>query len=276
MQSSSTTEQQKYSAEQLAAANPEHPIVTIDLPSHGRSDRLTLSQRTEMVLGKSVAKVANSQAEAVVNYVGDNADQYIVTGDSLGAQLIPDFASKLGLLGLTPVLCVGFEMTGIDSYSSFGSAIKQYITNEGIGHQNYHTGKDNIKLDTAYERFKHELAAAGYDDALYSRFALWQRDPLFVASMFVRPPSSSESSWTALENALNDNPGMAVALVTGGLSKLCDQSLIKPKIAKFNKTYGERLVWDLWPHDSHSMSIAEQQPRAAAYTRARIKELKGV
>jgi len=265
MNSASTTESQKYTAYQYAAAFPENPVISIDLPSHGGSDRHTIVQRAERLIKKSGSLTAHAEAKAVHAYL-PNASEYIIIGDSFGAQLVPEFAIKIGELGLKPLLIMGFDMTGVNYFNTRKTFLRMNKARKS-GHSAYHDGEANGRLDEAFEDFCAEMNQLSSNERVYNPFHVGKRDPVFTLLSLLRSSTNSESGMNALEKSLKCNEDMIAAMVSGGLSKICNWKKIQGRVELMKQMYGDRLSWDVWPEDSHSMSIAPQQPRSAAFAK---------
>jgi hypothetical protein len=268
MNSSSTTGAQKYTSYQYAAAFPESPVITIDLPSHGYSDRHTVAQRTERIIKKSGSRTAAAEAEAVAAYM-DSSSEYIVSGDSFGAQLVPDFAIKLGELGVSPRLIFGFDMTGVNYFNTRQTFVKMNKARKA-GHSAYHRGAANERLDEAFDAFCEELDQFGENERVYNPFHVGKRDPVFTLLSVLRSATNGEAGMDALERSMELNDQMVAAMVSGGLSRICDWRKIEPRVDGLKQKFGDRFTWEVWPNDSHSMSIAPQQPRSIAFAKAVI------
>lgn len=265
MNSSSTTDAQKYIAYQYAAAFPENPVVAIDLPSHGQSDRNTLAQRYERLVEKSGSLTAHAQAEAIANRM-IASDEFIIIGDSFGAQLVPDVATKIGGMGLKPLAIIGFDMSGVNNFNTCKTFLRLNKARKQ-GHDAYHRGEANIALDNTFEDFCTELGKISLNEMFYSPFNIGKRDPLFTALTLLRPSTNSENGLEALEKSLELNDEMLAAMVSGGLSRICNWSLIKDKVINISEATNGRLDWQVWPNDSHSMSIAPQHPRSVKFAK---------
>lgn len=267
-----TTPDLKYTAYQFAAANPENPVLLVDVPAHGTSDRLTPAQRREIVLTKQVSLVAASQASAARTRLADTSE-IIVVGESAGARLSPDFAVKAGEIGLHPLVLIGFEMAGVDKRPSLACAAAFFIDGH-LAQKNYHQGSDNRKLDDAFEiGFRPELAKFGYHGEAYDLVEIFKKEPSYLGFLLARSPLADDGGFAALERALDTNQDMSASLVSAGLSKVSRWRKIKPQVDHLLTVYPSRVSWDLWPNDHHSMGIAPQQPRQAAFTRAVIDSL---
>jgi hypothetical protein len=64
---------------------------------------------------------------------------------------------------------------------------------------------------------------------------------------------------------MDENPRLEAAFVSAALSKVSHWRKVEPAIKAMRGRYPDRLRWDVWPNDSHSMGLSTQQPRHAAY-----------
>lgn len=270
--SSSATRQQKYVAYQLAAANPEHSVLMIDLFSHGYSDRFSSMQRAEMTRYKRLSRVGFSLASAVVAHSGASTD-YVIEGDSFGAQAAVELCRGMRQLGAKPKLLIGFDMTGTNKIPARTEIMKRFKSSSGHGNMAYHMGVGNRTLDQGYQEFSNELDKYGYQGPEYSWTTVPKRDPFFVAGILTRSPISSDMALQTLHEVLSEDEQLAVAMVSGGLSRVCNWNIISPKVLSLLSSFEDRITWEVSRNDSHSMGIAEQQPRSAAYLKAQIAHL---
>lgn len=265
--SASNGPEAKYAAYQYAAANPDHPVLLVDMPAHGLSDRATSEQRREIFLSRRLSRIASSQAVAVSNRL-PSASEVILLGDSLGGRVAPDVAIQAGRVGLKPVMLLGFDIAGVDERPSLGIA-KAFFVDEAKTQRNYRQGADNERLDKAYEvGFKQGLVK----DESYKLYSVYFKDLALIALIFARSPLASRSGFDSIEEALSVNPELLAAFVSGGLSKISRLAKIQHEIDQLTARQ-PRLTWDVWPNDSHSMGLAPQQPRFARYTQAKIATL---
>lgn len=268
----SNTPDQKYRAYQYAAANPEHPVVLIDLPSHGRSDNLTDAQRKEMLEEHRLSGVGAAQAQAVRGLLPD-IKQIVVPANSVGALVGADLARTSGELDMKPLLFVGFDMAGLEKRSSIGVAASYFIRESMRSQTHYRQNPDYHLLNDSYElRFKQELAKLEHDGG-FSMPDVFRHDPSFLSMIIADSPLASDGGVAALEKALDTNPQLSAILVVGGMSGICRWRKIAPTVLHMEAGYPDRLAHDIWWGDSHGMGLPAQQPRPAAYTKARVEKL---
>lgn len=266
----STKAQQQYTAYQYAASNPGNPILQIDLPSHGYSDRLSVRQRLELLSKKTLGAVAASQAVAIADFM-PNREEFVLVGDSVAGLLAMEVAIALKKLGLYTRAVLGYDPVGFSTRSDLSFHAGIFKARGQNRHRRYHEGAANQRLDKSYEAFKDELKAMGYPSKSYSPVDVYRKDPLLMPVMF-RSPLSSEAGYETLTTLMEDTAACA-AFVSGSLSQSCPYDKIHPRLIPIARKYEDRIRWDVWPGDSHSMGIAEQQPRFASYTGAVLKRL---
>lgn len=262
----------KYTAYQYAAYNPENPVILIDMPAHGQSDSLTAPQRRQIVRTGKVSGVASSQALAASSRLEESED-VVVVGESAGGMLASTFAIKMGKLGLKPLAIVGFEIAGVDKRPSLGLAAS-FLIDGHFMQRMYHKGPDNKRLDRAYELdFRQELARLGGESRSSSLMRIFRVEPTYMGFLVVRDPLASDGSFEDIEQAMDLNPDMKAAFVSGSLSRIGRWKKIEPQVDRLLLYYPGRLSWQTWLNDNHSMGIAAQQPRQAKYTRAVIDSI---
>lgn len=255
----SNTAEQLYELAQQAITLPNNPHVMLDMPGHGESDRLTSGQRLETLTTGKVSLIGYAHAEAVRNYF-PNAYAIFATGASLGARALPDFAIRAGQLDMKPFLVAGFDPAGFDSRRSICMA-KAFFVSEHKKQRFYHVGDANARLDEFYRLFKADLGSKGFSDLDYDASAVFKKDPGVGIFIVARSPLASDTGWESLSRSLDANPEMAVSFTSGGHSNICRLDQVAPKAAEIQCAYPSRFRWDVLPNDSHSMSIAPQQPR---------------
>lgn len=257
--------EQKYTAYQLAATNPENPIVLVDMPAHGNSDALTYNQKKEVFCRQSISRIASDQADAVSAFMDHNG--IVLAADSLGGLASLDFARRMKQNGEDPQLIAAYDIVGFDKKLSISMA-KKFLVNERKLQGRYHCGEHNQRLDTSYEdNFIGELKRSGCEPQ-YDQLDVYRKDPSLALLLFARSPVASSKGYKALERSLEVSPDMKVNLVFAGLSRVSRWQKIQPQIQSLLRKYSDRLTVEVWPDDSHSMSIAPQQPRFAQHLRA--------
>lgn len=270
------SEDLRYIGYQLAAANPENPVLVMGLPAHGGSDALTDAQRREIRTDRGLTLVANSLVTAAGPRLGDGAE-LVAVGQSTGARLAPDFTLMAGEAGFRPAAMVGFNSVGLDRRPSF-STFTNFVVDGVMGQKAYHEGFDNLKMDSGLARFKKDMAAAGFDkphDALANAIGIFRTDPSYFGFLVARSPLSADSGFEAIAKSLDAEPEMLAAFVSGGVDKVTRWTRIEPRVRQLVDHYDGRLSWDVWPDDGHAMGISTQQPRFAAAIRSVVRSLPG-
>jgi hypothetical protein len=266
--------EQRYAGYQLAVANPENPVIMMNIPAHGESDPLTPAQRKQIIGDRQVSLVAGSQAVAAMSRL-EGTGEVITTGQSAGGRLAPDFTVKAGEMGLKPVALVGFEPAGLDKRPSLVTATAFFVDGF-LAQRNYHEGTNNLRLDLGVERFKEDMAATGFHDshdAFASGVGIFEKDPSYIAFLLANSPLSDGGGFEAIERAMDANPDMQAAFVSGGLDKVTRWRKIAPRVQQLTDAYEGRMSWNVWPYDGHSMGIGAQQPRFAAAVRSVMESL---
>lgn len=264
----------RYIGYQLAAANPENPILMMNLPAHDGSDPLTTAQRKAIVRGGDLSPVAASQAVAARTRL-EGTTGIIATGQSTGARLVPDFARMAGEAGLVPEALAGFSPVGLDRRPSFMTAINFFVDGY-LAQGKYHEGSDNLRLDLGLERFRSDMSEAGFRDthsAVGNAAGIFEQDPSYLGFLLADSPLSDDGGFEAIAWAMDVNPDMRAAFVSGGLDKVTRWRRIEPRVKGLVDAYEGRLTWDVWPQDGHSMGIGAQQPRFAAAIRSLVGSL---
>lgn len=256
----------RYAGYQLAAANPENPILVINIPAHGQADPLTPAQRQEILSKKQLSLVAASQAMAASRRLPQTS-QVVVAGQSAGARLAPDFAVAVPELDIQPKALVGFNMAGLDKRPTIASSLA-FLLDGYLLQYKYHRGAADRRLDEAMEvRFRRETERIGFYDqhnALVNDYRVLRQDPSYAAFLLAGSPLAADTGFTAIEQAMNVNAGLQAALVSAGLDKVTRWRKIEPRARQLANAYPGRLSWDVWPNDRHAMGIATQSPRIAA------------
>lgn len=262
---SSKTPDQMYTAYQYAATNPDRRVLLIDMPSHGMSSPMTSEQISEIYKTRTIYNIGSAQAEALADFMPDTPD-FILAGDSLGARVAPDIATRLGRMGLKTELMVSFETVGIQKRLSVATAW-DYVVGEHLIKPKLYNNPANDRLEANLDEFKADLEAAGVETEAFSPLPVLKSD-LRIGSMFlVRSPLSTTTGLRAIESAMDENPQLEAAFVSAALSKVSHWRKVEPAVKAMAERYPERLRWDLWQSDSHSMGLSTQQPRHAAYAR---------
>lgn len=268
----SHTPEQMYRAYQYAAAFPEHPVLFVDMPSHGHSDNLTDAQWQEIMELCQLDGVAEAQAQAVRRQLPD-AQAAIMPADSLGAQVASDMARSIGELDMQPLLLAGFDMVGMEKRSSLGVAATYFVGEAVRSRVHYHGNPAHHLLNDAFElRFRREVEKTDYEPD-FKMYDVFRRDPRLLSFIVANSPLAGDNALPSLEQTLETNPQLAAALVIGGKSGICRWRRIGPSVLGLEQKFPDRLTHDVWPDDSHGMGLAPQQPRMAAYTRFVFDEL---
>lgn len=265
---------QRYSTYQLAAANPDNPVITINIPAHGESDPLTPAQRKEILGGRQVSLVAASQAVAAASRLKECSDVAAI-GQSAGGRLAPDFTVKAAEIGLNPVALAAFEPAGLDKRPSLVTFMS-FFKDGFLAQKNYHRTDADRRLDEGLEKFSAELEEDGFDDAhnaVLNDIRIFSRSPSYIGFILTRSPLSDDGGFKSIERAMDVNPRMRAAFVSGGLDKVTRWRKIEPRAKRLVSLYRDRMSWDVWPDDGHSMGIGSQQPRFAAAVRTMLESL---
>ena len=264
--------EQKYAGYQYAAANPEHPIVILDMPAHGYSSKLTKLQRKEILDTGDLGLIGAAQSESVVRKLG-GVKELIETGDSLGARIAADAARKAGELGVRPLALIGFDMVGLERRKSIAVAKSFFITEWLQSKRLYKENPATQELEQAYEEgFKTELENAGFNGG-FNMVDIFRRDPKLLSFVVYKSPLATDSGVEALEKLLAAEQQIVVSLVVGGMSAICRWHKIQPTAERLERVHDGRIQFDVWPEDAHGMGLAPQQPRMAAYVSARVKDI---
>lgn len=265
----------RYTGYQIAAANPENPVIMINLPAHGDSDPLTHNQRREILKNRSLIRLANSQAMAVRSVVSTETDMTIAVGQSAGGRLAPDFVIRAAQLGLEPKGLLGISLVGLDKRPSVATSLT-FIVDGYLAQRNYHQNANNQKLDRGLADFREQMARSGFrytHNTLVNDHRIFRRDPSYIGFLLANSPLSDDGGFMAIESAMDFNPRLQAAFVSGALDKVTRWRKIESQTLRLTNLYPERLSWDVWPNDGHSMGIGPQQPRFAACVRAVIESL---
>ncbi len=265
---------QRYTGYQLAAANPENPVLVINIPAHGGSDPLTAGQRREILKDKQVGLVAGSQAVAARTRL-PGVNQIMGSGQSAGARLLPDFIVKAKELGIEPMALVGFNMAGLDKRPSIATALA-FIVDGYLLQYKYHRGTANQKLDKAMQGFQDDMQRQGFHgghNPVVNDYRIFRDEPSYLAWLFGSSPLSAGNGFAAIERAMDLNPYMQAQLVSSGLDKVTRWRRIEHQVGQLVEVYGDRMDWSVWPRDGHAMGIGPQLPRQSAAIKAVVDSL---
>lgn len=264
----------RYAAYQWAAAAPENPVLFVNLPAHGRSDPLTARQLKEVSDKRQLTLLAASQALASRSCLSETGG-VIATGQSGGGRLAPDFATAAHELDWKVPALLGISVAGLDKRPSIATSAA-FVADGFLAQYKYHRNAEDLKLDRGMGRFAAAMAEYGFRDThnvLVNDYRIFRKDPSFFKMLFKGNPLSGDGGFEAIERAMDLNPDMHAAFVSGGLDKVIRWRKIVPQVRQLVNAYPERLTWEYWPEDGHSMGIGSQQPRFAACVRAVIESL---
>jgi hypothetical protein len=272
MFASCKSDEVKYIALQQAAANPEHPILIWDMPSHGDSYNLTPEQRRQIYIDREMGLLAHSQATAIRNH-SSGFNKLILTGKSLGARIIPDLAIEASQFDIETQMIIGFEMVGLEERLSASVGAAFLITEAIKSRKNYTNNPRYSQLFKAYEDgFKKDLRKYSPEDN-YKMISVYENDPSLLLFLLARSPLAADTGQKSLEKALDKDQNLQVSLVFGGLSSVCRLRKIQPVVDAIKRDFPDRFNYDIWPNDSHGMSLAPLQPQISKYTKKCLDQL---
>lgn len=262
---------QQYIASQYAAAFPDHGYVSVDLPAHGASDKLTKEQRKDITNnGGSLKKVAEAQVEATLDLVPELKD-IVVTGEAMGELFATEFAIQAAAKGVKVRQLFGFDPIGLEDRSPIKLAAGY------LGRAQKSRSERSKQVDDAGEQ---ELEDAFSKDFLSK---VDKYGPTYVASraghaglmakertilwlMFKKSPITRSIGMRALDEAMSNMPELKTNLVFAGNSvvgRLTDP--VQTKLDVLKKASKDRLQYDVWPYDNQDIGLARHQPRLIKY-----------
>ena len=261
--------ERKYEAYQLAAAFPNRPILLLDLPGNGRSDRFTEPQRQEILSDRRISRVARALLNGAKTQFS-NATEIDVLGTSLGGLASLEMVAQAGQLDLKPRNFVGHEVVGLDENRHpiglmYGFLWVDYWDNKN----RYQKDAAGERLRQGYQGFIDELEKYGYRDGQYlNDGGFYQKEGYrFPARMMLfHSPIATTAGLAALELTLNQHPDFRAGFMNAGRSAVNIWPHIEPEARRLLSQYGDRLVWQLWPEDGHSVGTAPQLPRLTAFS----------
>jgi pimeloyl-ACP methyl ester carboxylesterase len=263
--------EQKYKAYQYAAANPERPIVALDMPAHGYSDRLTDVQYWEIIGRSGLTAIGCSLAEVLRGRLED-AQEMVVVGDSLGARIGFDFTDQASDFGFETSNIFGFDPVGLEDRSTLAVNVS-YFAKEALRSRRLYTSEPNDRLNYGYETvFKRELAKRGFENN-FSMMGVFRTDPRILRFLVAGSPLAPGTGITSIKRMLLRQQSLTANMVVGGLSSICRQREVVPALEQVeDELFGDRLQHEVWPNDAHGMGLAPQQPRMAAFVRDMLLE----
>jgi hypothetical protein len=221
-----------------------------------------------------LTRVAGSQAIAARRCL-TATDEIVTVGQSAGGRLAPDFVVKAAEMGLESKGLLGISMVGLDKRPSLSTASAFVIDGFWAQHK-YYRDPANTKLDRGMERFEMQMTAINFrskHNALANDYRIFRKSPSYLMFLLARSPLADDGGFKAIERAMDSNPDLHAAFVSGGLDKVTRWHKIEPQVFKLASLYLDRFSWDVWPEDGHSMGIGSQQPRFAACVRTVIESL---
>lgn len=264
---------QQYIAAQYAAAFPTHSYVSIDLPGHGASDKLTKEQRKAITESNgSLETLSRAQIEAVHDIVPTMRD-VILTGEAMGGLLAVEFAAHAVERDIMARRLFEFDPLGMEDRSAFKLAADYFSRAQKSRMERSKVASEDGEqaLEDAFshvfvarmERFgptKHinRLESAG----------LLATERAALRLMFRKSPITRATGLRALEQALETQPGLKAFLVFAGQSavgRLTDP--VTTSLDELRQSSGGRVQVDEWPFDNQDIGLARHQPRNITYVR---------
>lgn len=264
---------QQYIASQYAAAFPEQGYLSLDLPAHGASDRLTKAQRREISKSDgSLGSVVNAQFEAALDLVPD-LQNVILTGEALGELFAVEFAAQAAAKGIRVRHLFGFDPLGMEKRSPVALA-GSYLGNAQKSrnqrkHQSNEVGEQALE-DAFSKVFVPRVEQYGPIKAATQagHAGLMARERTVVRLMLKKSPITRDTGMQALETALDTQPDMRADFVFAGRSVV--GRLTEPVRAKLEAMHHEtdsRVQFSEWPDDNQDIGLARHQPRLVTYVK---------
>jgi pimeloyl-ACP methyl ester carboxylesterase len=263
---------QQYIATQYAAAFPGSGYLSIDLPAHGASDKLTEEQRKSIKASNgSLHKVAEAQIEAAMN-IAPHLGNIILTGEAMGELLATEFAVQAPAKDITVRRLFGFDPLGLEPrfpVELFGS----YLISAQKSRFRRRKKADRAgeqALEDAYSKvFVPELETFGQVKyATQPSHARLLSKEWTIARMSFKKKLlfTIDSGPQALDKALGANPQMQAYLVFASKSAVGRPTeKVKRSLAAIKQRNQGRLQVDEWPNDNQDIGLARHQPRLIRY-----------
>lgn len=263
------TEEQKYASFQLASFFENHPIVKLDLPAHGSSDRLSQAQLDEIHNGGGLSKVGEAQAQAIHRKFPD-ARKAVIIGESVGGRLSFEVAASLKQREVEPLAVIAFEPVGMEKRRSVDVAWSFFVTETELTSRNYRNRGpfrgENFIYEAVLDGFRNEIRSTGYKAPSANSISVkaFNKDRNYLKFLFKDSPLASDTGRLALEKLAEVSPGTYTRIVVGGLSTMCRWKNIGEWAMAFQEASFHQTEFDVWLDDSHGMTLAPQQPRVAS------------
>jgi pimeloyl-ACP methyl ester carboxylesterase len=257
---------QKYIAFQEAAAFPSRPFIVIDQPAHGESDILTPGQMREIKKMGQLTLVAAAHVQAVRSRVPD-AREVVLSGEALGARMAAEFAAEAPAQDFQATHFFGFDMAGLEKRSSAALGLG-FLARVPKSRQLYSKGAHNVRLQRSFEEFQQELEsyAPVHLPTARSEAKVWQRQISLLTFLLRNSPLANDEGAAALERGLQNNEGMAVNLVFGGLSAVGRMNKeVEARLQNLDRLYRGDVGWVVWPNDDQGLGYAPHRPRLTQF-----------
>lgn len=264
---------QQYIAMQYMAAFPDHAYMSLDLPGHGSSDRLTKDQRDEISdTNGRLSQLGQAQLEAAVQRLPD-LKRVVLTGEAMGSLMALEFAVQAAAKGIHVRHVFGFDPLGMEDRSAIKLAAG-YLT--GAQRSRFERRKDadnedERALEDAFSKvFVPAVEAVTNGTARAAsrvgHAGIMARERSVLTLMFKQSPITHSSGMRALTEVLQTTPGTYASLVFTGRSvvgRLTDP--VYEQLTELAIAHNERLVFMEWPHDNQDIGLARHQPRLVRY-----------
>lgn len=268
--STSNTNQQ-YIASQYALAFPDRGYLSIDLPAHGASDKLTDGQRREISKKDgSIDPIVDAQIEAALDLVPDMRD-IVLTGEAMGELFAVVFAKRAAEKGVKVRRLFGIDPIGMEDRSPAPQAIG-YIYN-AVRDRLERIGKSSVRGEQELEdAFKKDFVGLVEGFGSIKRATPKRNLGLMVCEETVPRLMLTKSALTtgigmeALEEAIEVHPDMRADFVFAG--KSTHGRLTEPveyRLGKLRDQTQGRVQFDEWPNDGQDIGLARHQPRLISY-----------
>lgn len=267
---------QQYIASQYAAAFPENPYLSIDLPAHGASDKLTKEQRKAITkTDGSLETAADAQIEAAQNLV-PNLKDVVLTGEAMGGLFAVEFAARAAAKGIRVRHLFGFGVLGMENRKPLVIA-GSYLFNAQKSRVQRHREANEAgeqKLEDAYSKvFIPEIEEYGPTKTAtqVGHAGLMARERTVARLMLKKSPLTRDVGVRALGAALKTQPSMKTNFVFAGndvIGRLTPQ--VEESLRNLNKSTGARIDVNVWPDDNQDIGLARHQPRLIKYIQDNI------
>lgn len=268
---------QQYIASQYAAAFPEHGYLSLDLPAHGSSDRLTRDQRKAIGKnGGSLESVAAAQVEAAVDLI-PNLSDIIVTGEGVAEALAVEFATQAAKRGITARHLFGVDPLGMEDRSPFALAAS-YLGNAQKSRNERRSEADDAgeqALEDAFSKvFVPQVEAYGpvKTATQVGHAGLMAKERTVVRLMFGKSPFTRATGIESLEAALEAQPELKAHLLFAGQSVVGRYTEpVQENLAALQREHDGRVQVDVWPYDNQDIGLARHQPRLVHYIKDNVE-----